>query len=510
EIFFINLSNGNYNVGRVSVVNSDGFQIDAIVFDPQYGSCFGFDRLQKKMVVISWQTGFITNFGFQKLDNVNTIASMFYTLDGRLFGWARMKNEGSERTLVEINRNNGSIQEVDTGLGAMMTDGASCGLSIEFEKISRPQRALPCGEVRFVYRFLNRAGTAIFGLEINDTLPEVFTIKSIERNPYSGTLNSGPGSNIFSFSMIDFTLGLDSIVIVADIDPLAAGPYESQADFGRLYGGLGDVLLSDDPNRRNDLDPTRTIVDANASVRGLQEKHLCFGDSLILMAPYGDVSYKWSNGSRDSAIIITEGGLYQVEVETPCAVFIDSFQVDAQSFPINVNLGPDIEISTGTEVFPTFTTNASNPSFVWTASDSTPLSCTQCPNPASRPLKNTLYTLTVTDENGCVGSDEWLVEVVDAGTMFYAATAFSPNDDGVNDEFFLMGQLAAEIRSFRIFNRWGKVVHAAQGRINDASHGWNGYTNGLPQAEGVYAWAAEIVFPDGSVRVEQGSLTLLR
>lgn len=58
---------------------------------------------------------------------------------------------------------------------------------------------------------------------------------------------------------------------------------------------------------------------------------------------------------------------------------------------------------------------------------------------------------------------------------------FTPNGDGVNDEFRVQYRSIAEFHCW-VYNRWGKLVF----EWNDPAKGWDGTINGRPAAEGAY------------------------
>ena len=67
-------------------------------------------------------------------------------------------------------------------------------------------------------------------------------------------------------------------------------------------------------------------------------------------------------------------------------------------------------------------------------------------------------TLVVTDENGCTSQITRIIEIYDMFAL-YIPTAFSPNNDGVNDAFFVQGADIDPNRfEMRIVNRWGNLV----------------------------------------------------
>lgn len=64
--------------------------------------------------------------------------------------------------------------------------------------------------------------------------------------------------------------------------------------------------------------------------------------------------------------------------------------------------------------------------------------------------------------------------------------AFSPNGDGVNDEFKVQfGNIPCKVEYFKIFNRWGQQVFEAG---KEESLSWDGKLNGQPCEPGVYVY----------------------
>lgn len=119
------------------------------------------------------------------------------------------------------------------------------------------------------------------------------------------------------------------------------------------------------------------------------------------------------------------------------------------------------------------------------------------------------YEATLTSRSGCDSTILLQLEFYDV----YIPNAFSPNDDGINDHFTIMGsEDLIEVRQLTIYNRWGTVVHVASGITgNDRNQGWDGQTTkGQKAQEGVYVFMAYIVYDDGKERLTTGSLTLIR
>ncbi len=89
--------------------------------------------------------------------------------------------------------------------------------------------------------------------------------------------------------------------------------------------------------------------------------------------------------------------------------------------------------------------------------------------------------------------------------LLFVPDAFSPNGDGVNDDFKAMG-LFLDSSKMIIFNRWGQPVFETE----SAAKGWNGTINNLPAPEGTYVYRVEITDSLGKRFVKVGTLLLVR
>lgn len=106
------------------------------------------------------------------------------------------------------------------------------------------------------------------------------------------------------------------------------------------------------------------------------------------------------------------------------------------------------------------------------------LSCSDCLKPVLIDWPETTEVrLMVVSPGGCEGDAVILLNVAFAGQSdLFVPTAFSPNDDGVNDRLYIhTNATLANIRSMEIFDRWGSRVFQ---RVNfppgDPNFGWDG------------------------------------
>lgn len=87
-----------------------------------------------------------------------------------------------------------------------------------------------------------------------------------------------------------------------------------------------------------------------------------------------------------------------------------------------------------------------------------------------------LFTVTQTAVNpaGCTATATGQVAV--NGTVFYAPTAFSPNNDGMND-VWMPSALGVTAYRCEVFNRWGELIWSTDdphipwlGQVGDGAH----------------------------------------
>lgn len=140
------------------------------------------------------------------------------------------------------------------------------------------------------------------------------------------------------------------------------------------------------------------------------------------------------------------------------------------------------------------------------------LSCTDCLSPVAAPTYSLQYKVTVTNEYSCTVTRYVSIKTFSTGIDVSIPNVFTPNADGHNDVFFILGsQKIKIIRDFSIFNRWGqKVFQANNIPANDPAFGWNGYYNGKTVDAGAYVYMATIEFIDGHREGFKGAVVLIR
>lgn len=84
-------------------------------------------------------------------------------------------------------------------------------------------------------------------------------------------------------------------------------------------------------------------------------------------------------------------------------------------------------------------------------------------------------------------------------------SAFSPNGDGKNDQFRILGGDEGIQVDVRVFNRWGQSVFHGLGR-----EGWNGTFGGKPAPIGSYFYVLKVDCRNGRQETQRGTIDLIR
>ncbi len=121
--------------------------------------------------------------------------------------------------------------------------------------------------------------------------------------------------------------------------------------------------------------------------------------------------------------------------------------------------------------------------YIWNADPS--LSNPAISNPVATPRVTTQYVVWGTDAAGCSNTDTVTVKVDRANEGSYLMpTAFTPNNDGLNDCYGINLWGVVENVEFSIFNRWGERVFYSR----DPRACWDGTYKGKPQDSAVFVY----------------------
>lgn len=202
---------------------------------------------------------------------------------------------------------------------------------------------------------------------------------------------------------------------------------------------------------------------------------------------------KWSTNDTTYSVKVFNKGLYSVAVSTTFCKKNSSINIDKLSTP-EVDLGPDSSICVNQEIH--LKTDAIG-SYNWSTGDTTSFIKVYTPG---------AYTLSVS-RNGCIGIDTVVINK-SCDNWYYIPNAFTPNHDGLNGVFAVVGGENVSAKMW-VFNRWGEKIFYGEG--GNAS--WDGTYKGEICQEGVYIYIIQIIIPtiNGVEKKNlKGNVTLIR
>ena len=142
-------------------------------------------------------------------------------------------------------------------------------------------------------------------------------------------------------------------------------------------------------------------------------------------------------------------------------------------------------------------------SYTWTPS--TGLNNTSIANPVAILTATQTYTVKAFTPEGCESYDDVTIKIY-KGPDIYLPTAFTPNDDGLNDIFRGIPVGLKEFRYLKVYNRWGQEVFSS----TDYRIGWDGSWKGTKQGNGVFVVIANGVDFTGKVINKKSTVMLIR
>lgn len=131
-------------------------------------------------------------------------------------------------------------------------------------------------------------------------------------------------------------------------------------------------------------------------------------------------------------------------------------------------------------------------------------------NPVANLDRTTHFSVKVTNEYGC--SDTSGVNIIIKNEVFIPEL-FTPNDDGINDNFKVYGFGIKELNLW-IYDERGVIVFESNNLDEIINNGWNGENNGHRVKEGKYFWKIDGEYHSGEKILfngrNTGIITILR
>lgn len=219
----------------------------------------------------------------------------------------------------------------------------------------------------------------------------------------------------------------------------------------------------------------------------------CDGDSILLFVHPNFTSVQWNTGSNSDSIYVNSTGVYSVSVSDANCSNSDTINVinlthsyiaigdtsfcDGETW--NISLAPQNQ----------YQWFDGSISYFKSISDSGD------------------YFVQITD-NCKSYTDSFRLETEDCSCLIFVPNVFTPNNDGINDNFYPVINCELDDYQIYIFNRWGKLIFES----SDQYEVWNGKYQGNDVPEGVYFYRINYLHlnTNSSEDYKTGSVTLYR
>jgi gliding motility-associated-like protein len=242
---------------------------------------------------------------------------------------------------------------------------------------------------------------------------------------------------------------------------------------------------------------------------------LCVGESITLSA-FGAENYIWTppTGLNNTAISNPTATPqtttnYKVVGYDSLNCFQDSAFIPVVVYNYPVVILKDTTIRAGDTILLNPQLSADVNNILWSPSNN--LSCTNCFTPFAWPLQTTTYRITASNDGDCITRKNVKINVLCSKEDVFIPNAFTPNNDNINDRFYIIGKAVKTVIYLRVYNRWGNLVfEKSYFDANNRSLGWDGKINGVDAPVGLYNYSTQVICGNGGIIPLGGSISLIR
>jgi gliding motility-associated-like protein len=225
------------------------------------------------------------------------------------------------------------------------------------------------------------------------------------------------------------------------------------------------------------------------------DKSICAGGSLVL-SPGTFARYLWQDGSTRSNFTASANGNFTVQVwDNNGCTAADNMQI-LGILPLPAGFLAETDSICQYEKLK-LQPNGTYNTYLWSTGSTQPTLLVDKPG---------IYALKVTDNSNCAGTDS--IRIIQKICMegVYIPTAFTPNNDNLNDIFRPMVFGIVIKFEFSLYNRFGELIY----QTNEPGKGWDGRWKGMLQPANTYAWVCSYQLEGGEAKVEKGMVSLIR
>lgn len=304
-----------------------------------------------------------------------------------------------------------------------------------------------------------------------------------------------------------FALVLDTAICRGDSLVLSGAPgftdyyWDNQANtVARTISDSGVYWVLNGDYCHSRVDSFRVRFRKDAAVALGADTILCFAPPFELIAYRNDPAAQllWSTGSTEDHISVSADGHYWILSAVDGCRASDTVSITFRD--VLQDFGPDINVCRNEKISVRLSARGDNQAaLLWSTGSTAP-------------------GIVVTDTGSfwlqasyppCVSSDTVRIQFEQCSCWVAAPSAFSPNNDGLNDVFYPVIEPGCAVKGYvlNIFNRWGQRVYSGYA----AQQGWDGTYNGIEADAGTYFYEYHFYGGTKSVTTQgKGEIVLIR
>lgn len=226
---------------------------------------------------------------------------------------------------------------------------------------------------------------------------------------------------------------------------------------------------------------------------------LCPGETIPLTVNNIFQNYRWQDGSTEPFYNVSAPGLYTITATDSCGNNLSDslriYQVDT-SFNIVTSLKACL-YDTATVLLPPELS-----AITWQPSSA----ILHGSSLLFFPLQTTAYHLSAINTSGCSLQRNVTVEIENCPEWVRFPSAFTPDQNGLNDIFGPLVSGKLDSFTLKVFNRNGELIFNSQNPYT----GWDGTYKGAKQGNGVYVYFCNYKFRNKPQVMVKGVITLIR
>lgn len=206
---------------------------------------------------------------------------------------------------------------------------------------------------------------------------------------------------------------------------------------------------------------------------------------------------------------------YIATIADSVGCFTNTASVTINTYPRpTVNAAPNqvLAYNSPFTLNPTYSSNVS--AYQWLPQANN-LSCLTCPTPSGIVVNTQQYNIRVTSTNGCTATDSVLVSILCDKANIFVPNVFTPNNDGVNDYFYVTARGYNIINKLVMYNRWGQKVYERYNFLpNIPNLGWNGVSGNSNTinngTSATYVYYLQATCDAGQTHSQKGTVVLIK